>query len=113
MKQHSPDHQNDHSHVKLSYPAHRNATGIGGERRIHMDLGRNKLVGDSRMALATGLDQVGTVDRRSLIARRQDVVHSMATGTIRYHLRTEFGRQSMVAREVGGRTVPLETKLLR
>src|SRR5205807_8160964 len=88
VQQHRPDDRSNHSKIELSDPAHRHAANVGREWRVHMHFTQNKFLGDTWMALATCLNEVGFVDRGARIAGGEDIVHSMATGTVSHNLGT-------------------------
>jgi hypothetical protein len=65
------------------------------------------------MALTACVDQVCLVDGGMRIARRENVVYPMATGTIGHDLRAQLGGEAVIARQVGGGPASLEPELLR
>ena len=65
------------------------------------------------VALAAGGVQIGAIDRRPRIARRQNVVHAMATGAVGRHHRAALRGQPVIAVEVAGHAVAGHAELLR
>ena len=90
VEQHRADHGEYHAEIQPADPAHGDAAAIGGKGRVHVHLTERKFLGDSRMALSTGLHQVGAIDRGARVARGQNIVHAMTTGAIGDDLRSKF-----------------------
>src|SRR3954470_23079329 len=107
------DDPGNHAQVKLAYKPHCHAAGVCRQWRIHVNLCGYKLVRHSGMTLSARFHQVGAIDRGLRIARRQNVMHSVTTGTVGYNLRPEFGRQPMVARQIGGGAARFNPEFLR
>ena len=95
---------------KFEQPAAREElAGIG---RVHRDADahRSSSTNFDGVALAAGIHEVSAVDGGPGIVRRQNVVHAVATGAIGYDLRAQFGRQAVVAGQVGGGTAARDSE---
>ncbi len=79
------------SKIEPSHPAHRNRTDIiGMDTILQVHLGQCELLRNSLVALAAGGVQVGAIDGRAGIARRQNIMHAVATGAVGHHRRAAF-----------------------
>ncbi len=87
VQNHAADHHHDHAQIKLPYPAHRDAAGIGRKRRIYVYLRGYKLFGYTRVTLPAGLHQIRLVDGRPRITRRQNIVDPVAARAVGHNLR--------------------------
>ncbi len=99
--------------IEAADPAHGLAAHVGRERRIHVDFRGGEFFGYARVALAASPSQIGVVDGRSRVARRENAVRAVAAGAIRNHLRASLRRQSVVAGQIGGLAASFHSELLR
>ena len=113
MQQHAADDREDHAQIEAADPAHRLAAHVGRKRRIHVDLCGREFFRDAGMTLAASPDQIGVVDGRPWIARRENAVRPVATGAIRHDLRASLRGQSVVAGQVSGLAAARHSKFLR
>ena len=113
VQHHPADYDDNHPDVELADKRNDFAAEVGLLYTIEVDFAGDELRVGSRMALPARLRQVGVVDRGTRVARREDVVHSVATGAIRDSRRADLGRHAVIACEVRRNTVPGNPKLRR
>src|SRR5580698_6748522 len=113
VQQHHADDGEDHAEVEAANPAHSLAANIGGEWRVHMNLGRREFLGDSGMALSAGAGKIRAIDGRSRIARRKDAVRAVATGAVGDDLGASAGGEAVIAGEISGLAPAFDTEFLR
>src|SRR5437870_13292066 len=82
VQQHAADHHGNHAEIELADPAYSDAADIGGERCVDVHLTNDEFLADTRVTLSTSLDQICFIDGRTRVARRQDVVDTVATRAI-------------------------------
>ncbi len=114
VQEHRSDHQQDQNHIDQPHPSHYNRADVPRMNAIlKVHAGQRKLLRHALVTLAAGRVQMRLVDRRSRIARRQNIVHAMAARAIRSHHRTALGSQPVVAVKVAVHSVSRHAKLLR
>ena len=77
-----------------------------------MNARKGELLCHSLVALAAGGIEVGVIDGRAGIARRQNVMHAVATGAVGRNHRAAFRGQSVIAIHVGGDAVARDAEFL-
>ena len=114
MQEHRADHDEDQNQIEPSHPAHGNrADVLGMDDHPQMHLGQRKLLRNSLVAFAAGRVEVGVIDGRARIARRQNVMHAVATGAVGRHHRAALGGQSVITVQVSRHAVSRHAELLR
>ena len=82
VQEHAPNHQQDHRDVEARHKPHHNAPYARRLLGIQVDLAQGESLGHSLVTLSAGCNQIGAINSRTRIARRQNVVHPMATGAV-------------------------------
>ena len=82
VEQHDANHGKNHAEIELADPMHSDAAHISGQGRIYVHPAEGKFLGYARMALSARIHQVGGIDGGTWITGGQNIVHSVATGTI-------------------------------
>ncbi len=114
MQEHRTDDQQNQDGVNDPHPAHGNGIEVPGVNAVfQMDLGEGELLRHSLVALATGGIKVGAIDGGTRIARRQDVMHAMATSAVGCNHRTAFRRKAVITVHIRGHAVSGYAELLR
>ena len=112
VEQHGANHSKNHAEIELADPTHSNAACVGRQRRIHVHSAESEFLTYARMALPTCVHEVGAIDGGAWIGRRQDVVNSMATGTISDYLGPQSRSQTVIARQVRAGSMPFDSEFL-
>ena len=114
----APMTKQDEGNVDPAHPAHGDGIDVAKlELRtaagLEMDRRARELLRDAFVALAAGGVEIGAIDGGARIARRQNVVHAVATGAVGGDDRTALGGQAVIAVEVAGDAVAGDAELLR
>ena len=83
------------------------------EPGLEMDGRAGELLRDAFVALAAGGVEIGAIDGGVGIARRENVVHAVATGAVGGDDGTAFGGEAVIAVEIAGDAVAGDAELLR
>ena len=112
MQEHGADYRKNQHQIEPPYPANRNRSDILRLAAVHVNLVESELLSNSLMALSAGSVEIGAVDGGARIARRQDVMHAVATGAVGNHDRTALGGQPVITVKVSRNAVAFYSELL-
>ncbi len=102
VQEHRADNSDDHDGVYDPHPAHYDRTDIFGMNTIgQMHRRKGELLRHPLVTLAARSIEIGAVDRRSRVARWKDIVHAVATGTVRRNHRATLCGQTVITVQVG------------
>ena len=106
--------QDDQGNVDDAHPARDHRADVSGLHAVGEVHGsQREFLGYSLVAFAAGGVEVGVIDGGARIARRQDVVHSVATGAVCRNHRAAFGGEAVIAVHVGGDAIAGHAEFLR
>ena len=102
VHEHGANDAKDEDDVDDPHPARDDGADVFGVDTIGLVYGcQREFLRRSLVALAAGGVEVGAIDGRTWIARRENVVHAMTTGAVRGDHRATFGGEAVVAVHVG------------
>ncbi len=114
VQEHRANHEQNQGNVNPPHPAHRNRADVSRARAIlKMHRRARELLRHAFVALAACGIQVRAIDRRARIARRQNVVHAVATRAVGRHHRPAFRSQAVIAVKIARDAVAWNAELLR
>ena len=115
VQEHRSNHQQDQTNVNQAAPSAPRCEPIsfGWNAILQVHAGQRELLRHALVALAAGGIQIGAIDRRARIARRQNVVHAVATGAVGRNHRTALRGQPVIAVHVARDAVSGHAELLR
>ena len=113
VQEHGSNHKQNQRNVNQPYPLHRNRTNVVRMDAVFLVHPRlRKFLRHALVALAASRIQIGVVDGGVRIARRQNVMHTVAARAVSRNHRSAFRGQPVIAVKVARHLVPRHAELL-
>ena len=112
MQEHRPNYHKNEQQVYAPHPAHGHCSEVC-RAAIHVHFIESELLRNALMALPTRRVKVGVRDSGAGITRWQNIMHTVATGTVGDDYRAAFRCESVIAVEISRYTVSSDAKFLR